>query len=975
MTMMRKIRARHIGGCCAALAWALAMPAMAQDAAPPPEPVPAEPVPAEPAATTTSSPAAQSAIEDIVVTGSRIANSGFTTPTPVTVLTNDRVETLAITNIGDALNQLPSFRAGTGPANQQTAAGNIGARLLDLRGLNPQRTLVLVDGRRFVPSTSQGTVDVNLIPSALVTRTDIVTGGASAAYGSDAVAGVVNFVLNRKLDGFRAEIIGGISERGDDASQFASIAGGTDIGSRVHVVFGGEYERTEGLGDCYSRDWCATQTLILGNTPAGTGGLPGNLIVPGVNISTMSPGGLINRSYNAAGQMIGTNATDPLRGTKFLADGTPAPFQYGTFVGPLFMLGGEGQGKNPFLSNFKLKVPTERFSTYFHGDAELTDTITASLDLSYGRVKGSMVSNVFRETNGSLFGRIKRDNPYIPTAIQDAMDANGVASFVLGRAGFDVGPSRATSKTSTFRSVFALEGKLTEKLRWDVSYQYGKTEFRQRAYNIINLANFPKAVDAVRNGAGQIVCRVNADAGTANDDPGCMPFNPFGEYNWSPAARDYITGNSFQDTDNDQHVVAANLQGELAELWAGPLTFAIGGEYRRDKISGTTDPVSLANGFFNLNGSAIDGKVSVKEAYAEVGLPLLRDSAVGHALDLNGAIRRTDYSTTGAVTTWKLGGVYEPIEAIRLRVTRSRDIRAPNLAELVGPRIKSSIGLTDPRNGLQTNPTVLTGSNPNLRVEKADSWTAGIVLAPRGGFLGRMRLSVDYYDIQVNDAIGTLGAQTLANGCFLNNVAEYCALITQGADGTITQVDDLNLNSAELTTSGFDVEFQYRQPLGGLGDLNLQVLANITKELTLAGVDRAGQNGVRSGTVPGIPDYTIDGLLTWTKGNFQLTGHGRYIPSGIFWTNFIGPDQEGYAVTVPTSVNNNRIPDRFYMDLSARITVDAGNDREFELFGTINNLFDRDPPIMPGGNGGTNQILYDPIGRAFKLGARVKFGA
>jgi len=964
------IRGRALaGGCLAAVAALLwSAPALAQAEA---EAQADEPAPEAPA------PASGSGGGDIVVTGTRI-QGGFSAPTPVTVLGADRVQALAITNVGEALNQLPSFRATNGPATQATNGGNVGARILDLRGLGAPRTLVLVDGKRFVPSTSQGTVDVNLIPSALVERTEVVTGGASAAYGSDAVAGVVNFILDRDFTGLKAEGIYGISERGDDESQFFSVAGGAQIGDRLHVTLAGEYENNEGLGNCYTRDWCATQTLILGNTPAGTGGLPANLIIAGVNTSTVAPGGLINRSYNAAGQAIGTTATDPLRGITFTPDGTPRQFEYGTLVGSLFMLGGEGTGRNSFISPLKMKVPVERYSLYGTATYDVSDTIRAKLDVSYGKVKGTVIGNVLRDFNGSLLGFIKRDNPFLPDEIAAAMDDAGAASILLGKADFDLGPARAESTTETYRIVAALEGSLGSRWNWDLSYQYGRTNFTQKTYNSVILSNLLKAADAVDDGSGNAVCRVNADSDPSNDDPACAAYNPFGEGLFSSQAAAYITGDGYQHTRNDQHVVALNLQGELIDLPAGPVSVAVGGEYRRDEISGDTDPISAENGFWTLNGSSLQGSVDVKEVYGEIGVPVFRESAIGYALDLNGAIRRTDYSTTGAVTTWKLGAVYEPVDGLRLRVTRSRDIRAPNLSELVGPRTKTSIGLTDPRDGLQTNPTVVTGSNPDLSVEKADSWTIGGVITPRGGgALGRTRLSVDYYDIKVKDAIGTLGAQTLANRCE-EGVSEYCDLITRDTNGVITQIDDILLNSNELRTRGFDIEFQYRQPLGKAGTLDLSVLANIVSELTLVdsagGVDRAGQTGVRTGTVPGVPDYIIDGMLSWTLDDFKLTGHGRYIPPGIFWTNFVGPDQEGYSITSPNSVDNNNVPGRFYLDLSAQYTLRGGNGQEYQLFATVNNVLDKDPPIIPGATGGTNQILFDPVGRAFKIGARVRLG-
>lgn len=964
------------GGCLLAIAVMLiATPAIAQQqqqAEPAPDPVAAE----------QDRPAAN-ASDPIIVTGSRITG-GFSAPTPVTVLGNDRVQALAITNIGDALNQLPSFRATSSPATQATNGGNVGARLLDLRGLGAVRTLVLVDGRRFVPSTSQGTVDVNLIPSALVQQTEVVTGGASAAYGSDAVAGVVNFILDRDFTGIKGEAVYGISERGDDESVFGSLAFGSRVGESLHLTLAGEYEKTYGMGGCYTRDWCATQTLILQNplfnaNPALSNGLPANLIVANVNTATVAPGGLINRSYNALGQAIGTAATDPLRGTAFTATGASREFDYGTLVGPLFMLGGEGNGTNSFISPYRLKVPVERYSLYGTATLDITSSLRAKLDASYGRVQGEVIGNVLRDFNGSLLGQIKADNAFLPDDVAAAMADNGVASFVLGKADFNLGPARALSTTETYRVIAALEGDISSRWQWNLSYQYGRTNFRQNTYNSIILGNLRKATDSVLDGNNNPVCRVNSDASTANDDPSCVAYNPFGEGQFSAGAASYVVGDGFQTTRYDQHVVAANLMGDVFDLPAGAVKLAVGGEYRSDKIEGQADAISLQNQFWSLNGSALQGSVNVKEAYAELAVPVFSESALGYSLDINGAIRRTDYSTSGAVTTWKAGAVYEPFDGLRLRITRSRDIRAPNLAELVGPLVKSAIGLTDPRTGEQTNPTIYTGSNVNLRPEKADSWTIGAVATPRsGGALGRMRFSVDYYSINVNDAIGVLGAQTLANRCE-QGVTEFCDLITRDPiTGSILEIRDVNVNSQQLKTSGFDIEFQYRQPLGAAGEVDLSLLANFVNNLTLVDpvgeTDRAGQNGVRTGTLPGVPDYVIDGVINWKLDDFRLTAHGRYIPKGIFWTNFVGPDNPSFDINSPLSVNNNLVPDRFYLDLAAQYTLRFGDGREFQLFGTINNVLDRDPPIIPGAGGGTNQILYDPVGRSFKIGVRANLG-
>jgi outer membrane receptor protein involved in Fe transport len=986
--------------CGAALTLVLASAASAQTtAATAPVSAPAASTEATvPAASAQAEPATgnQATSGEIVVTGTRIA-TGFVTPTPVTVLTSQRSKSLVITNVGDALNQLPAFRPSVNPATQANAGGNIGARLLDLRGLNPQRTLVLVDGHRFVPSTSTGSVDVNLIPSALVDRTDIVTGGASAAYGSDAVAGVVNFVLNHKLSGITVEATGGISQRGDNSDQYISVSGGTKIGDRLHLIFAAEYENNGGLGDCNSRSWCENVNSIVANPAVGKNGLPANFIVlGGARVASLSPGGLINGSVNAAGKPIyptitdptagNSSPADPLRGLTFNPDGSTRQFQYGSYVGSLYMIGGEGANRNPFVEPFLLTPPVRRYVGYTSLQADLTDTITGTVDLSYGRVEGRLIANVFRDYNGSIIGPIKSGNPYIPASIQAVMTQNNIAGFILGRAGFDLGPATAKSVTQTYRAVANLKGSLGGHWKWDLSYEYGRTDLHQQAYNSVNVANIRNAVDAVVNPAnGQIVCRSTL----TNPTDGCVPINLFGEGRFSPAAKAYVVGNPFQTTRNEQQNVTGNISGDLITLPAGPLSIAAGAEYRRDTISGDADAVSRTNGYFQLNGSAIAaGHVDVKEVYGEAELPILKESVVGYALNLNGAIRRTDYSTSGAVTTWKFGGVYQPIQAIRLRATKSRDIRAPNLNELRGPTVKTTATLTDPlRPGQNINPTVFTGSNPNLSPEKADSFTAGIVLAPTGGFLRRMRVSVDYYDIKVKNVIANIGAQSIATGCAAGNQT-LCALITRdtatidpvtGATvpGVITQVQDITLNSARLKTRGFDIEYQYRQPLGALGALAFQMLANITSDLiTPDGVNRAGQTGFRATTVPGAPDYTLDGLLTWTHGNFSLTGHGHYIPHGIYSVNFLDPSQSGYAPILPStgiyqSVNNNKVPSRIYFDLAANLSLAPVHGHSMDIFGSITNLLDKSPPPSPSNTGGTNQILFDPIGRSFKIGVRV----
>ncbi|WP_206185521.1 TonB-dependent receptor domain-containing protein [Sphingosinicella sp. CPCC 101087] len=932
-----------------------------RSAAPPTDPAsPAEDLPAADSSASAELGSGDTGGE-IIVTGSRLARGGFDAPSPLTVVGRDRLDNLAQSNVGDALNQLPAFRATGSPNNQQVQISNIGARVLDLRGLGAARTLVLVDGRRFVPSTNQGTVDLNLIPSILLSRVEVVTGGASAAYGSDAVAGVVNLLIDDRLESIRGEVQGGISQRGDNQNFLASLAGGTSLlDGTARVVAAVEYEKSDGMGDCFSRDWCAVETSLVGR-PAGRFDVPSLSIFQNVRTASMAPGGVINAG--------------PLRGIQFAPDGTPIPFEYGLWPVLFMQGGGAGPGTNPFLFGFPLRPAVERVSVYAHGEAELGSSINAFADLSYGRVVGRTRGAMLRDT-GTVMGPIRRENPFIPGTIADQMDALGLTQFNFGRSGFDIGPTEGRTRSETWRAVAGLDGRLGGSWQWDAYYQYGRTDYAQRANNNISTARLRYAVDAVRDESGEIVCRATRDG---SDDPlaaGCSPLNLFGQSQFTPEALDYVTGTSRQWHRVEQHVVAANVRGDLFSTWAGPVPVAIGAEYRNDRIAGSADDLSLLGGWYTANGQRVRGRIEVKEAYAEAAVPLLADLPFARKLEVNGAIRLTDYSTSGQVTTWKGGAIYEPFEVLRLRATISRDIRAPNLTELFGSGTSTFTGVADPLNGgAQVFVRLLSGSNRELRPERADTWTVGAVIQPEALVPG-LRASIDYYSIEIDNAIGILGQQTIVDRC-AEGATELCQLVTRNSGGVITEVRNILLNVDSLRTRGFDVEIDYRTRVGNDMTLSVRGLGTYVSELittdVVGSIDRAGQTGYRAGTVPGLPRYTVDGMVTLEGRTAGLTLHGRYIPKGKFSVLHVGPEDPGYDVSLPNSINTNRVPARFYLNLAGRIRVPVNDDRKVEFFAAVNNLFDRDPPRIPGPSGGTNQILFDPVGREFRVGLRFEY--
>ena len=932
----------------------------------------------------------------IVVTGSRI-RSGFDQPTPVTTLNAERLQERGLTNIGDALNELPAFRGSEGPATAGLNPGaglSIGGRILDLRGLGSVRTLTLVDGKRFVPSTTRATVDTNMIPSILMSRTEVVTGGASAVYGSDAVSGVVNLLLDKNFTGGRVNGQLGISSESDNLTRQVGAAAGWDMGSSLHLVVGGEWEKAEGIDACVDRDWCIGGFTIVGRNPLLMGQEP---TIPSSNVV---PNGAV---WSADFQGITTppasafNGRDlpflrPIDGITFANDGTPRRYQFGSYANRIWMIGGETAtpARENVYFDFPIVSPTERYSAMGILTWEATPDLTLELDLTAGGSRGRHRSTAYR----NIAQVIQSDNPFIPRSSDPSLDiptilaASGDTSFTLGKGFDDVGPVEIYSKNDVIRVVGSAQYEIGGGWSADLYYQYGRNKFRSDLRNNTITANIVKALDATAVN-GVPVCRVNADANPANDDPACVALNPFGYRNQAnfDEAVAYVTGDAFQTNDTTEHVVAANITGTLIELPAGPVGVAVGGEFRSDDVTGDTDALSQRGAFFNAgNGSLVSGKIEVTEGYGEIDVPLLRDVTFIDELAVNGAIRRTHYSrssdfvdsSTVNVTTWKVGGTWSPVDAIRFRVTRSRDIRAPNVVELFGPVTSSTGILTDTGNGgVQVIVPVRSGSNAGLVPEKADTFTAGVVIQPRGGFLGRFRASADYYDIDISNAISTLGQQNIVNRC-VEGDALSCSLITRDANNNVTLVNDTVQNVSRLIARGIDFELNYDQPLGAENGLSLVVLASYVKDLitidSAGSTERAGQTGLRGGTPAGIPDWTVDATARLDIGeNFSFNTHVRWINKGFFFPTFVEPGDPGFSLSNPNSVNTNSVPSRTYVDILAQVRLPNDTTDRFELYAGVDNLFNQDPPRFPGANGAGNNVLFNPVGRFFKGGVRVSF--
>ncbi|MFM1886841.1 MAG: Colicin receptor precursor [Pseudomonadota bacterium] len=983
-------------------------------------------------------------LDEVMVTGSRLGATGYTTPTPVTQLDAEALEQLNVVNIGKAVNELPAFKATTTPTNNGWGSFNVGAQIVNLRGLGVNRNLVLVDGRRFAPVTREGTVDLNLVPSGLIARTDVVTGGASAAYGSDAIAGAVNVVLDKSLSGLKGQLDYGLSGEGDGGNLHASLAGGADFaGGRGHFILGGEYEKQEGIGDCFTRDWCKGGQIV---TNTGAGAVAGLTYLVRSDVGggfPTNPGGVISKLNN---NTAATLAIRNLRGTgaiTFDAAGNVAAYNLGSPASGNSAIGGDSYSG---MKTTQLMVPVDRYSTFGHADFEFSDTLSGFIEGSYGHVEGSTLQSRYFGAPVVVFN----DNPYIPAEIRALLPpasatpsttrpANSAAAFNLAVLGQRRGES--ASEASTWRITFGLEGRWSDTWSWDSYYQYAHTDRDQQVENnmvvgasrVINrpgsggvnnpasFAFWTWANDPVFHPADallpeaqrRIVCRasISADPALAAAAAGCVPFNPFGEGRATKAALDYVYRTLTEAIDIDQHVVAANVRGRLADLWAGPLSVAAGLEYRRDSTALVHDTLSNSFAYFQNFGADYTADQDVWEGYFEGELPLLKDMPLAQNAVLNAAVRRTQYETSGVggfnqsassneidATTWKVGLVWDVNDWMRLRVTRSRDIRAPNFNELFQASASTFTAVTNrwAANASQF-PVGLSGGNPQLDAESARTTTIGMVLQPQWDHAGRLRLSADYYDIRVNGYIGTPGgAQNIVDRCFNYSDPLTCPLIVFAPDasgnakGILSEIRNVNVNLQWLRSRGLDLEADYRLPMdalreGAAGSLSLRLLATRTfdNSTNLFG-QVTDQVGV-TGTGGGIADWLVNLYTTYANGPFSATLTTRYIPSGLYSPSYIGPDDPRFATLASTStqvtldgrllspINDNTVAGAVYFNLNGSYTFHEGDGRRLQGFASISNLLDKTPPAAPSTQYPTNPVYFDQIGRYFRVGVRFSY--
>ena len=962
---------------------------------------------------------------EIVVTGSRIVANGYQAPTPVTVVSTTELLERKPESLAASLSSLPQFVGTSGANVTSSQAGSPSAgNYLNLRRLGAIETLLLLDGQRLPPTSFDGTTDANIIPQSLIQRVDVVTGGASAAYGSDAVAGVVNFILDTEFTGVKFSAQAGIASRGDNPQQKVGVAVGKYLlDNRLHFEASFDYFYQPGIpnngerpyGGNYEGGW--VNVGADPSRPCSAGTCADNPYTPvfNVRLGHATDGTLIGAGRTAAQaearvgstpfSLTGYTFEPTLLGGPVSADGIH-PADLGQVTGtPNFNVGGADTSVS-FGTTLTSKLRTKQ--AFGRLDYDFGGSVTGFVQGSWSDADTRYVT-VGAGTQFNSF-QIYADNAFLPQVVRDAMAAEGIASFVGSRVEADQHPKEALTNNKALTILGGLKGMLGS-FNWSANFSHGESTLKTRHYGNFNQQRWFPALDAVDEGEfntgvanGHIVCRM--DLTNPGVVPGCLPWNPFG--NGSPSAESYSW---IQDEPSQyqvkqrQSAVSANLSGPLFELPAGMVNFAIGGEYRQQKINQTsnvdpsqpiplyepglsesdkTDPANL-NGIpeglraaanpFNLIWNSTNvgnayGKQNIKEAYTEIDVPLLSDVPFFQHLSANLAARYVDYSVSGNIWAWKVGGSWAPIDDLRFRGTLSRDIRAPTLYELFQGTGSTRGIFNDIHTDGSDNVITLNRGNPDLKPEKARTITIGGIWQP--SFFPGFSASVDYYKIRIRDQITRPGTSLLNQLCEdSRGTGPTCQYINRPFPWSET--DDVRNFPLTLTTvpfnqaysiqEGLDYEVNYRTDLGA-GRLDLRLLGNYTWKYEQASSPGALPQDL-AGADAGVPKFRATAQANYRVGRVNLGTNVRYL-GAIYYTK-----QPNVFVA------NNRVAPVAYVNLNASVDIRDG-DNPITLYANVSNLFDKFV-FMPRNNAQptefypSSQAHYDVIGRYFVIGVRGRF--
>ena len=952
-------------------------------------------------------------LETVVVTGSRVITEIANSPTPVTAVTADQLQDTTPSDISDALNKLPVFQNSTTQRNAGSAAGNGGGDFLNLRNFGPQRTLVLLDGMRLPASNQAGSVDISVLPQELISRVDVVTAGASAVYGSDAVTGVVNFILNKNYSGIKFDVNSGISMYADGFQYKGQVAAGTDVfGGRGHIEGALGYQSRDGVLKPFRPS--GAENLSSFNTGSNPTAPSTNIHQGGQTVST------------ASGKITCSNCT--VNGYEFVQPGVPGPINYGIIP----QTPGSTVLNTAVAENCIDCAHTDYTSIYPD-----TKNATAFGRFSYRLNEDTIVFAQVSLAQANIFNYFFpeqqepsrqtqyyfKDNPFLPAATQAALGndcATDPTCHTDGTNVFQVSEwydaqnrvRQTNNVTRNFIGSTGVNGIVFGDWAWEAHYTHGETRLSTSGIHNGNNQFHDAAQDAVLDTDpgdknlpqfGSIVCYSDTASAIAlygNLYPGCVPIDTFGNNVTTNAQNDYWGRTTHFVETNTMDDIAADISGNIFNLPAGPIKAALAGEMRwldylidsdasptavvnctglrlcgnTGKGTGPVNQATVTQTLWDNNTvPSVHADESVWEFSGELGIPILKDAFFAQSLDADIAGRYTDYSISGAVETWKIGLDWHVNDDVRFRGTTSVDIRAPTLNDLYSPQTSNSGPFLDPLTnfnpgGIQT----VAGGNPNLVPEVARTYTGGVVLTP--SFIPGLTVSADYYSIVLHNAITNISGTTpaIANLCIASGGSSpFCSLYVRPFPYTDklpenypTVIFSESLNAAFNSTEGEDYEIDYNFDMGDIysalpGSVSLRAFLNMAPVNTTSSFPGAPLTHTTQpkdhATLFGdytLGDWTVDAQWHWFS---DLHKNGVF---GAGQTYFAQERVPGFSTTDFT--------------LTRKITLDSGT--ALSAYFNVQNAFNSIPPDVLGSNsnpGGVNTPAgEDLMGRFFTIGVR-----
>jgi iron complex outermembrane recepter protein len=1024
-------------------------------------------------------------LAEVTITGTRIQQAvGMTTPTPVAALTSTEIVAMSPGSLTEAMSQLPQFYGSATAENFNTGANGFfaspGGGSLNLRGIGSKRTLTLLDSRRVVSATVYGGPDINTFPVEMMKRVEAVTGGASAQYGTDAVSGVVNFILDTDFEGFRGRAQMGTTSRGDADSAEYAVSFGHHFGEKFHVMFSAEHDEQDSVENFDGRDWYQAWGLIRNPSAAAVAPLysqanpqliPANYLAA----TNASYDGIITAWQAAPGFTVPASFTS----MTFNSDGRLSPFVRGnpySAASAAHTINQGGSGTDNNSDRYNLMPSSNRNNLFGYLDYDVSDATNVFVQGMYSKQELRAVNQVGALYPGGVghFATIYKDNAFLTPELRASMQANNIASFTLGRIGHssDIGgdgyvenDSKMVSATAGFKTDITSDGYFNG---WTINGygQYGQTDLDAQQQGGLRSDRIYLATDAVFQGGvnpltgvgtGPIMCRVTQVSGNV---PGCVPINLFGRGQASQAAVDWVTGmdpgvsvsvtpylpgfppETYSYVGDEykhrlvklkQTMFELSASGKLFDGWAGDINAAFGADYRKESVDQkvqapqgnlAADPFyypvwcndgavqaqcldQIAKGYrppgnIGIRGIQpgvmtnsvefqfskvpfIRGDFDVKELFAEAIVPLVKDVPFLKELSFQGAVRWADYAGSGSIWSYKGGLDAQIVDSFRLRGTYSRDVRAANIGErfdrtggfanitdkIVPPPVPASYGIT-----------IVSGGNPELDPEKADTFTVGFVYQP--GWAQGLSASIDWLSVSLTDAIESLTAQQIIDACYVNGDADQCTRIHRDTtSGKITLVDQVQQNLSKAKVSGIDGEIDYTHPITVFGGDE-----RLTARLFVSWLDensRTNSFGVKTDLLGSVPANLLEWkgtfMVAYGNGPFNWSAQARYLGSGILNTAYNQPSLA--AATLGQTVWNvadNTIGSVVYFDTRISYDIPVG-DTTVQIYANVNNLTDRDPPVVMsdfgtglfGAPAAAYNTMYDVLGRRFTLGVSMKF--